>query len=679
MQLRYQRLLILAVFLPALLITGIKISAQQPQQAQAANPNVLPTAKSILSYLSALPNQASKRLIVGQFGAYGEGEDAATANTALQRIYDQSGKWAGLTGMDYHTWDKAHLHNFTEPNQYLIDKWNKGMLVTVSWHAPNPWTGKEADDAFQSNGQSYPIRDLITPGKAVQVKWLAMLDDVASGLSQLQQAGVVVIWRPLHEMNGAWFWWGQQPQADYIAVWQQMFNYFTINKGLNNLLWAYSPNHTYDQWTARTNYYYPGSNYVDIVGMDKYRDRTEDPLSLNDFGSYDDLVATGKPVALLEYGPSPADGSGWQDPAYDWTHLVRDIRTRYPKIVFFQAWEYIWQIGYGANVSSMMNDPWVVTLSDLPGWQTVTAQSPIDTIGVYRPSTNTFHLRTSNTSGPADIVVQVGNANSYPVTGDWDGDGYDTVGTYDRKLGVFYLYDSNVQGAAPSQVFVFGNPGDVPIAGHWVSSIPADNIGRRHDGVGVYDPSTGLIFLASAWPAKNGLIFSDYVIVLGNPGWKALAGHWNGGSLDTAAVYNPANARFYMTSQSCNGLLPGPNAHCLQFSNNDTYFGSPYSSPIKGDWTGQGKDGIGVFDPTRGIFMLKNTFPSGTSSVSQADRSFPFGNPGDIPVAGHWKSASGAVALQELIVVEPNAPVLSAPLKPTAVPTKSSDGVINFD
>ena len=69
------------------------------------------------------------------------------------------------------------------------------------------------------------------------------LDQLAAGLEELKEAGVVVIWRPFHEMNGDWFWWGAKPPAEFVKVWRHMFDYFTNTKQLDNLLWAYGPNH----------------------------------------------------------------------------------------------------------------------------------------------------------------------------------------------------------------------------------------------------------------------------------------------------------------------------------------------------------------------------------------------------------------------------------------------------
>lgn len=111
------------------------------------------------------------------------------------------------------------------------------------------------------------LETLLTPGHETHVRWMHELDILAAGLAELQDAGVAVLWRPFHEVNGDWFWWGGKKPETFIRVWRHMFEYFTKTKGLNNLLWVYGPNH--GKHTAE---YYDGDAYVDIVGLDAYTD-----------------------------------------------------------------------------------------------------------------------------------------------------------------------------------------------------------------------------------------------------------------------------------------------------------------------------------------------------------------------------------------------------------------------
>lgn len=139
---------------------------------------------------------------------------------------------------------------------------------------------------------------MLTKGTDENTIWLGDLDMMASFLQQLQAKRVPVLWRPFHEANGAWFWWGQQPQ--FKALWKQMYDHFTIHHGLHNLLWVYGPSGQFPVGPM-----YPGSDMVDVLGQDIYAKSA----GTNGFSAaaYEDLTTTaeGKPVAFTEIGLAP--------------------------------------------------------------------------------------------------------------------------------------------------------------------------------------------------------------------------------------------------------------------------------------------------------------------------------------------------------------------------------------
>lgn len=334
-----------------------------------ANPNASATAKAILNWFSDLPSRSDNRVVIGQFGSYGDGTSDVTAQNQLNKIFNASGVYPALTGMDYARWDNHpnHFNDFTEPNEWMKQKWNEGYLISCSWHAWNPFTNSASSVAYQA----YPLENLYTTGTAENTTWMSMLSYIADALEDLQNSGVVVIWRPLHECNGGWFWWHQsEPASKYINLWRHMFNYFTNTRGLNNLLWLYNGNRNNNQWNRRVTYYYPGANYVDMVGYDVYLSRTttrnEDPILANQWQEYSDCVATGKPVSWSEFGPTPSDSSGWQAAPHDSTIVIRDIKALYPQVTMVQWWEYIWQLGNQANIPQLLNDSWSITRNELP-------------------------------------------------------------------------------------------------------------------------------------------------------------------------------------------------------------------------------------------------------------------------------------------------------------------------
>ncbi len=235
---------------------------------------------------------------------------------------------------------------------------------------------------------------------------------------------------------------------------------------------------------------------------------------------------------------------------------------------------------------------------------------PIDTIGVFRPSTSTFHLRNANTTGPADIDVVFGDPSDLPIVGDWNGDGVDSIGIYRQSTGVFYLKDVNDFSAPVLYSFVLGNPGDTPMAGDWD--------GDGSDGVGVFRPTNGLIYL------KNNLTtgFADRTMVLGIPNDVGIAGDWDGDGVDSVGVYRPSEQVFYLTDRVCN---------CIVVSDYSLLLGNAGDVPFAGDWDGNGRDSVGVFRPSNGITYFKNALSSGF-----ADIGIVYGIANDKPVAGAW-------------------------------------------
>lgn len=316
--------------------------------------------KAILDYLKSLSGTG---VISGQFGSYGDGESPRLANDKLEEIYALSGKYPALTGMDYHRADRTMDDSIAEANAFLIEKAKAGYLTTISWHTRNPFTGGKPTDRTGYNR----LGELIDPRTAVYQQYINALSHASDGLYALKQAGVTVLWRPFHELNGAWFWWGGAADAQpMIALWRHMHDFFK-SQGLDNLLWVYAPNAG-----KRVVDFYPGDDFVDIVGIDKYL-KIGAALELNKDREYDLLTATGKPFMLTEFGARPASGEGWNTFVYDWRKFIDELLTVYPRCVGFLAWEHVWRVGYvneGKTVdigqAAMMNHPAVVTLDKLP-------------------------------------------------------------------------------------------------------------------------------------------------------------------------------------------------------------------------------------------------------------------------------------------------------------------------
>ena len=326
----------------ALLFSGVAANALEP-----ANPDANPKARAIFHYLQGLSQRTDKRLVSGQFTGFGRG----TSLRLTDKIHDLTGQWPALMGTDYADFEHRSLTSKAS-NQAAIQYWQSGGLVTISTHLYNPANPKGGG----LRDQGVDLESLLAPDSDTHTRWMQELDRIASGFQELKDAGVVVLWRPFHEMNGAWFWWGAKDPDSFIKVWRHMFDYFTKVKGLDNLLWVYSPNHG-----AKTAAYYAGDHYVDLVGLDAYTDFVD----TGHIKGYAEVAKIEKPFGFTEYGPhGPHNPPG----DYDYRRFLDGLKKDFPKVVFFMSWDGKWSLAGNNNVKEMLTDPWIVNRDDLaPG------------------------------------------------------------------------------------------------------------------------------------------------------------------------------------------------------------------------------------------------------------------------------------------------------------------------
>jgi len=309
-------------------------AAEKPEPAKVdenlTNDKATAEAKWVYDFLR---QQAGEKMLSGvQSGG------TANNNERVNEVYTMTGKHPALAGYDYiflqysptpegWTW-VVDYGDISAPRE----QWQNNGLVSFMWHWNVPSTqadwdkGKTGDFSgynFYCDKTSFSIARALQSGTWENQFILADIEKVAGYLKLLQDAGIPVLWRPLHEAagnynvygtNGAWFWWGRGGADACKKLWKLLRDKLEGEYGLNNLIWVWTLDATpgaekdYASW-------YPGNELVDIVGVDIYADDTEAKDR-----QYDAAVALSgghKLVTVSECGniPSPSKclnaGQGW--------------------------------------------------------------------------------------------------------------------------------------------------------------------------------------------------------------------------------------------------------------------------------------------------------------------------------------------------------------------------------
>jgi mannan endo-1,4-beta-mannosidase len=298
-------------------------------------------------------------------------------------IIKASGKTPALLGVDFMHAAGMEAENewhigYTKATVSLAENiFKKGGFPAYCWHWKDP---SHTVDAFYSpssgntpNTNFNLTKAFIDPAtctsfdsSSVEFKGIIRdLDIIAGYLKSLADKNIPILWRPLHESSGKWFWWGYSGPKACKALYRLMFDRFTKQHGLNNLIWVW----TTDEASDALNWY-PGDSLVDIVGRDYYyypREANHGSLVAS-FEKLKEMFGGKKIIALSENGSVPfpddmhSDGAGWSYfmPWYgDYT---------------MDGWAHD---NTAADWKEILNNDYVITLDKMPGWNnyTVSAQA----------------------------------------------------------------------------------------------------------------------------------------------------------------------------------------------------------------------------------------------------------------------------------------------------------------
>lgn len=225
---------------------------------------------------------------------------------------------------------------FDKIKQYISIAYKRGGVITLSWHLNNPLTGKTAWDPAPGTVAS------ILPGGSKHELYKTWLDKIATFILSLKGNNgeyIPIIFRPFHELNGNWFWWGKDhcSPEEFKQLWHFTISYLRDTKNVHNLLYAYNT----DKFFSKEEYLvkYPGDEWTDILGFDIYQ-RTNGSQGNEEFIKYADSMLTNleaiaqdknKIPALTEFGYPQVKDSAW------WTNVFwKTLRSH--KVSYALAW-----------------------------------------------------------------------------------------------------------------------------------------------------------------------------------------------------------------------------------------------------------------------------------------------------------------------------------------------------
>jgi len=341
--------LLLALSLMAATLSAQEAAAPAKPAAyncEPVNPDATPEARALLKKLCAL---SGKGILTGQHNYPNERSLDSDRVTAL------TGKTPAVWGSDFGFLDGEDKDSIVHRDQMIaeaIRQAKAGAIITLCWHMMRP-TEDEPGPAGP-NGRPSPAwrgsvqarlsdeqwLELITSDSPLHRRWERYMDTAAGFLKQLQDAGVPVLWRPMHENNGTFFWWGGRPGPYGTAfLYRELYNRLTHVHKLNNLLWVWNQNGPAPGGEFYS--FFPGHAFVDVVSYDNYR-----PLEERYY--WEALtIANGKPVALGEVGVAPTS----------------EVLKEQPKWVWFMVWGGMVDSG-AAKLKEAYQNPYYLNRGD---------------------------------------------------------------------------------------------------------------------------------------------------------------------------------------------------------------------------------------------------------------------------------------------------------------------------
>ena len=273
-------------------------------KAHLSNPNATDSTKRLMSYLLDI---YGSQMLTGQYC------DTGMIGTECAAIYNETGEYPAVLGLDFTSYSPASVAHGSvgKSTDQAIAYANKGGIVTFCWHwtMPDEYATGNWYSTFYTDSCSFKLSKALDGSDPEGYQALLDgIDAIAQQLLILQEHDVPILFRPLHEASGGWFWWGASGADAYKELYILMYDKLTNEYGCNNLIWI---------WNGQSASWYPGDEYVDIIGIDIYPGEQVYSSQIDKFLECADIPNTRKIVVLSENGclfdPDLAarDGAFW--------------------------------------------------------------------------------------------------------------------------------------------------------------------------------------------------------------------------------------------------------------------------------------------------------------------------------------------------------------------------------
>lgn len=346
--------------------------------------------------MSYLCDVYGKHIISGQQELCGS-HNYSGSEAEFTYIQDKTGEMPALRGFDFMNYRGNGLEWDDACAERLIEWYKeKNGIPALCWHWFSPGDiGKKAANSFYTESTTFSISKALTSGTEENKALLNDIEHMAGKFQQLEDAGVPVLFRPVHEAEGGWFWWGAEGPEPCVKLYRLLYDKFTNEYGLNNIIWVWN-SYAYDSSSK----WYPGDDVVDIVGYDKYNAKDGLPNGsaiASTFYSLVKLTNGNKLIAMSENDTIPQvstlmnESAGW---------------------LYFCPWYGWWLTGEQNNpvawLTEMYKSDYCITLDELPDLKTypISGFNASPTVKVTPTPT-----KTTATPTPTQSDVIVGDVN----------------------------------------------------------------------------------------------------------------------------------------------------------------------------------------------------------------------------------------------------------------------------